>query len=58
MGMEREQFLKFRMALLPSSGFQSVQFRQIEIVSTNFRNLLTGTPSESAYISDLYEFIY
>lgn len=58
LGMEREQFLKFRMALLPSSGFQSVQFRQIEIVSTDFRNLLTGVPQEPAYISDLYEFIY
>ncbi|MCX6214335.1 tryptophan 2,3-dioxygenase family protein [Spirosoma sp.] len=58
MGMEREQFLKFRMALLPSSGFQSVQFRQIEIVSTDFRSLLTGAPSEPAYSPGLYEFIY
>jgi tryptophan 2,3-dioxygenase len=57
-GMEREQFLKFRMALLPSSGFQSVQFRQIEIVSTDFRNLLIDAPSEPAYIADLYEFMY
>ncbi|WP_338870260.1 tryptophan 2,3-dioxygenase family protein [Spirosoma sp. SC4-14] len=57
-GMEREQFLKFRMALLPSSGFQSVQFRQIEIVSTDFRNLLIEAPEEPAYISDLYEFMY
>lgn len=30
-GMAPEQFLAFRMALLPSSGFQSVQFRQLEI---------------------------
>ena len=58
MGMEREQFLKFRMALLPSSGFQSVQFRQIEIVSTDFRNLLVSAPEEPAYINDLYEFMY
>lgn len=58
MGMEREQFLKFRMALLPSSGFQSVQFRQIEIVSTDFRNLLIEAPEEPEYISDLYEFMY
>ncbi|QIP16141.1 tryptophan 2,3-dioxygenase [Spirosoma aureum] len=57
-GMERDQFLKFRMALLPSSGFQSVQFRQIEIVSTDFRNLLIAAPEEPAYISDLYEFMY
>ncbi|GAB3985438.1 tryptophan 2,3-dioxygenase family protein [Spirosoma daeguense] len=57
-GMEREQFLKFRMALLPSSGFQSVQFRQIEIVSTDFRNLLVSAPEEPAYVPDLYEFMY
>lgn len=30
-GMEPEQFLKFRMALLPASGFQSSQYRLIEI---------------------------
>ncbi len=30
-GMAPEQFLAFRMALLPSSGFQSVQFRQLEL---------------------------
>ncbi|GAB4027761.1 tryptophan 2,3-dioxygenase family protein [Spirosoma gilvum] len=58
MGMEREQFLKFRMALLPSSGFQSVQFREIEIVSTDFRNLLVAAPEEPAYVSDLYEYLY
>ena len=28
-GMEKKQFLKFRMALLPSIGFQSVQYRMI-----------------------------
>jgi tryptophan 2,3-dioxygenase len=33
-GMEREQFLKFRMSLLPASGFQSAQYRMIEICST------------------------
>src|SRR5690606_19197954 len=30
-GMDKEQFLKFRMALLPASGFQSGQYRMIEI---------------------------
>jgi len=57
-GMERGQFLKFRMALLPSSGFQSVQFREIEIVSTHFQNLLTDVPSESGTIADRYDAIY
>jgi tryptophan 2,3-dioxygenase len=39
-GMEKEQFLKFRMALLPASGFQSGQFRMIEICTTDFKNLV------------------
>ena len=39
-GMEKEQFLKFRMALLPASGFQSAQYRMIELYSTNLENLL------------------
>lgn len=57
-GMERDQFLKFRMALLPSSGFQSVQFREIEIVSTNFSNLLIEPPTSAQSIADQYEMIY
>lgn len=40
LGMEREQFLKFRMALLPASGFQSAQYRLIEISSTDMINLV------------------
>ncbi|EOZ99014.1 Tryptophan 2,3-dioxygenase [Indibacter alkaliphilus LW1] len=39
-GMEKEQFLKFRMSLLPSSGFQSAQYRVIEILSTDAKNLI------------------
>jgi tryptophan 2,3-dioxygenase len=39
-GMERDQFLKFRMALLPASGFQSAQYRLIEISSTDMINLV------------------
>lgn len=38
-GMEREQFQKFRMSLLPASGFQSAQFRMIELYSTDLINL-------------------
>jgi tryptophan 2,3-dioxygenase len=40
LGMEKEQFLKFRMALLPASGFQSAQYRMIEICSTDMVNLV------------------
>jgi tryptophan 2,3-dioxygenase len=38
-GMEVEQFLKFRMSLLPASGFQSAQYRMIEIYCTDMINL-------------------
>ncbi|MGN7821951.1 tryptophan 2,3-dioxygenase family protein [Chitinophaga sp. 22536] len=39
-GMDKDQFLQFRMALLPASGFQSGQFRMIEICSTRLSNLV------------------
>lgn len=39
-GLEKEQFLKFRMALLPASGFQSAQYRMIELMSTDLINLV------------------
>ncbi|TGE24324.1 tryptophan 2,3-dioxygenase [Hymenobacter aquaticus] len=39
-GMDKSQFLQFRMALMPASGFQSVQYRMIEIASTSLDNLL------------------
>ncbi|MEO9894305.1 tryptophan 2,3-dioxygenase family protein [Aurantibacter sp.] len=61
-GMEREQFLKFRMALLPASGFQSVQYRMIEIYSAPLENLVHHTVREKFTgedsLEDLYENIY
>ncbi|MBP7512379.1 MAG: tryptophan 2,3-dioxygenase, partial [Bacteroidia bacterium] len=39
-GMEKDQFLKFRMSLLPASGFQSAQYRMIEICSTHLLRLV------------------
>ncbi len=39
-GMEHKQFMQFRMALLPASGFQSAQYRKIEICSTDLYNLV------------------
>ncbi|TVR76809.1 MAG: tryptophan 2,3-dioxygenase [Chitinophagaceae bacterium] len=39
-GMYKDEFLKFRMALLPASGFQSAQYRMIEICSTDLINLV------------------
>jgi tryptophan 2,3-dioxygenase len=38
-GMAREQFLKFRTSLAPASGFQSYQYRLIEISCTDIKNL-------------------
>jgi len=39
-GMDPEQFMQFRLALMPASGFQSVQFRHIEFMCTDIENLL------------------
>lgn len=60
-GMEREQFLKFRMSLLPASGFQSAQYRLIEIRSTDMINLVdpVSRPSlQGKSISDQLEKLY
>ena len=39
-GMEIEQYMKFRDTLTPASGFQSAQYRKIEIASTELINLI------------------
>ena len=61
-GMEREQFLQFRMALLPASGFQSAQFRMIEINATPLQHLIPFKErhnfSSENNIEELYENIY
>jgi len=62
-GMDRDQFLKFRMSLLPASGFQSAQYRMIEIFATDFIHLVDkdhrnkfqdGTSS----IAEQFKYIY
>lgn len=61
-GMDKEQFLKFRMALLPASGFQSAQYRKIEISSTDFVNLVHKDVRSSygvnSSIEEMFEHIY
>jgi len=61
-GMQREQFLQYRMALLPASGFQSAQYRMIEIYATSLENLVHHTErdlfSEKNDIEELYDYIY
>lgn len=61
-GMDHRQFLQYRMSLLPASGFQSAQYRMIEICATDmlylvdkdFRNKVTFDTS----IYDQFEHIY
>ena len=65
-GMDKEQFLKFRMALLPASGFQSGQYRMIEICATDIHNLVDKDYQEEykdleytdGNIEKMYEKIY
>lgn len=56
-GMEKEQFLKFRMALLPASGFQSAQYRLIEIASTDMINLVNSAEREKLNDPDIAEML-
>jgi tryptophan 2,3-dioxygenase len=63
-GMDKEQFLKFRMALLPASGFQSAQYRMIELYSTDLKNLIQKDYSAqnpsilNASTTEMYEHVY
>jgi tryptophan 2,3-dioxygenase len=62
-GMEKEQFLRYRMALLPASGFQSAQYRMIEIMSTDFINLVDkdvrqNYQGKNSEIEELFNYIY
>jgi len=62
-GMEPEQFQKFRMSLLPASGFQSAQYRCIEIYSTEFERLVSKDVrekinSKSSSVEEMFEHIY
>ena len=63
-GMEREQFLQFRMSLLPSSGFQSGQYRFIEVACTSFDRLMVADKRLSTVghaqsdIAEMYDDMY
>jgi len=60
-GMEKEQFQRFRMALLPASGFQSAQYRLIEFASTPLIQLVRRemkAQSQNASIEEQYEHVY
>jgi tryptophan 2,3-dioxygenase len=61
-GLDQDQFLKFRAALHPASGFQSVQYRMVEIASTDFINLVSKDNrndfTDYSTIEEMYESIY
>jgi tryptophan 2,3-dioxygenase len=60
-GMEKGQFLQFRMSLLPASGFQSAQYRLIEMYSTQCINLVAKDKRQAlqnATTQEMYEEIY
>lgn len=62
-GMELEQYLQFRNSLTPASGFQSAQYRLIEISCTDLKNLVdnrvkaTMAAGEHS-IEEMFESIY
>ncbi len=62
-GMDKDQFLKFRMSLLPASGFQSAQYRMIEVMATDFINLVhhekrQAHNNQNSSIEEMFEDIY
>jgi tryptophan 2,3-dioxygenase len=61
-GMEQAQFLKFRMALLPASGFQSAQYRTIELYATEFNQLVhpdfRNNYNAESDLEEMYQKIY
>lgn len=62
-GMEKEQFLRYRMALLPASGFQSAQYRMIEISCTDFvylvdKDVRSKFEDKNASIEEMFDNIY
>lgn len=59
-GMAPAQFLQFRMALLPASGFQSVQYRQIELKLTSLARLAAQGQNAltQGTVAQLYPLIY
>ena len=61
-GMNYDDYNKFRNALTPASGFQSVQFRLIETYCTRLKNLINDNGKkrlpENPNTTDYFEHIY
>lgn len=61
-GMKYEDYNQFRLSLAPASGFQSAQFRIIEIYSTSIKNLVPGPRknlvTNNTSTAELFQLIY
>lgn len=62
-GMDRDEFLKFRMSLIPASGFQSGQYRMVEIGCTDMIQLVDKDFRETlrkkgASLQEMFKKIY
>ena len=60
-GVDADQFMKFRSTLAPASGFQSVQYRMIELACTPLINLVQKEEYynvKDASIEEQFEAIY
>lgn len=60
-GMDKDQFLKFRMALLPASGFQAANYRKIEFACTDLKYLVHKDKREELWngsLEDQLENVY
>jgi len=54
-GMKKDEFLAFRDALAPASGFQSVQYRIIELGCAPLINIVADTKREALADADIEE---
>lgn len=58
-GMNYEDYNKFRLSLAPASGFQSVQFREIELYTTDLINLVkTEFKDKAKSIEESFDYVY
>jgi len=58
-GMNYEDYNKFRLSLAPASGFQSVQFREIEFYTTDIINLVKAEFKEKVTtIESAFDYLY
>jgi tryptophan 2,3-dioxygenase len=61
-GMEPEQFARFRLALQPASGFQSVQFRMIQLRAAPLVQLVdqrcVHEVDPNAPVEEMYPYLY